>query len=65
LISSLIAKKFIEMRLIEEDKQLYQQLTDDNYPTTWHQVIRVPRRSSAPGDSDDEPPPYNWHRERT
>jgi hypothetical protein len=47
------------MRLIEDDKQLYRQLTEETYPTNWHQVIRIPRHTSAAGDSDEEPPPYS------
>jgi hypothetical protein len=54
------------MRLIEEEKQLYRQLTEENYPSSWHQVIRIPRTPSvADDDSDEEPPPYSSYRERT
>jgi len=55
---SLIWKKFIELKLIEEEKELYRQLTDESYIPSWHRAIPVPRASSTDDERFGEPPPY-------
>lgn len=58
IIVSLIWRKFITMRLIEEEKQLYHQLTTEEYSSSWHQLLRFPRDSAVSDDDFEEPPPY-------
>lgn len=58
IIISLIWRKFITMRLIEEERQLYHQLTDEEYLSSWHQPLRFPRDSAISDDDFEEPPPY-------
>jgi hypothetical protein len=65
LFISLVWKKFIEARLIEEEKHLYQQLADDNYAPSWHKVIMIPRTPLTSDEHFGEPPPYNPNYERS
>ncbi len=62
---TLIWKQFISMRLIEEEKDLLRQLSEENYRPGWHKVVMVPRGTSTVDDSLGEPPPYNNHGENT
>jgi len=64
LIVSLIWQKFIEMRLIEEERELYRQLNDDSYTPNWSKV-RVRRGKSDFDEHLDEPPPYNPYYDRS
>lgn len=60
IICSLIAHKFIEMKLQEEEKELYRLLTEDERNPNWHQLIRIPRDMTLSDDEfSQEPPPYN------
>ena len=65
VIATLIWKTFIEMRLIEEEKELYRQLVDDDYRPSWHQVLKKPRKKSKVHDEFVSPPPYDRHSGRT
>ncbi len=65
MIISLIWKKFIEIKLIEEEKELYRQLNEDNYTPNWNKIIRIPRTNDDDDDDSSEPPPYNYYNERT
>ncbi len=65
IIASLLWKKFIEMKLIEDEKELYRQLNEDNYTPGWNKVIRIPRTESSYDDNLGEPPPYNPYYERS
>ena len=53
VISTLIWKKVIETRLIQAEKELFKQLSDDSYRPGWHKIPMVTRPSST-----NEPPPY-------
>lgn len=46
------------MRLVEEERQLYEQLTNEQYSSAWHEVMRFPRNSAISDDDFEAPPPY-------
>jgi hypothetical protein len=48
------------MKLIEDEKELYRQLNDDNYTPGWNKIVMIPRtKISSANDHFGEPPPYN------
>jgi len=49
----------IEMRLIEAEKDLLKQLSDDNYQPGWHKIVMAPRTPPT-SDQLSEPPPYEY-----
>lgn len=65
IVITLIWQKFIEMRLVDEERELYRQLNDDNYAFNWDKVVKVRRGKSGVDDVFDEPPPYNPFYDRT
>lgn len=54
----MIWQKFIEMKLFEEERELYRQLDDDNYVPNWNK-IRIRRGRPNVDQHFDEPPPYH------
>jgi type II secretory pathway component PulL len=62
---SLVSKKFIEMRLIEEEKELYRQLADESFTPSWPRIIAIPRTTSSFDDTLDEPPSYSSYHHQT
>jgi len=50
----------MEIRLIEEEKELYRLITAEERMPSWHQVIRIPRNILISDEEfDQEPPPYS------
>lgn len=46
------------MRLIEEERHFYEQLTREQHSLSWHEVMHFPRDSAISDDDFEEPPPY-------
>ena len=44
------------MRIVEAERELLRQLTDDHYRPGWHRMTIAPR--SPMGDNPHPPPPY-------
>jgi len=63
VIIALLWEKYIELKLIEADKELYRQLADDNFQPGWHQPIKIPRTTATFVDDFNEPPPYTYEKE--
>jgi protein-S-isoprenylcysteine O-methyltransferase Ste14 len=59
VIITLIWRKMIEMRLVENEKDLLKQLTDDNYRPGWHRIVMAPFTPPV-NDQIPEPPPYQY-----
>jgi len=57
--ATLIWKKMIEMRLMEAEKDLLKQLSDDSYQPGWHKIVMAPRTPLS-NDHIGEPPPYEY-----
>jgi len=47
----------IEIRLMEAEKDLLRQLSDDGYQPGWHRMLIAPRPPSS-NENMSEPPPY-------
>ena len=57
VIGTLIWKKLITMKLIEIERSLLKQLSDDGYQPGWHRLVMAPRASMS-FDPVTGPPPY-------
>jgi hypothetical protein len=64
IIGTLIWKKLIEMRLVDAEKDLLKQLSDDSYQPGWHKIVIAPR-SPLVNDTVGQPPPYDYYSEET
>lgn len=49
----------IEMRLMEGEKILLKQLSDDSYQPGWHKIVMAPR-TPLTNDNIGGPPPYEY-----
>lgn len=49
----------IEMKLMEAEKDLLKQLSDDSYRPGWHKIVMAPCTSTTNGQGF-EPPPYEY-----
>ncbi|CAF0902844.1 unnamed protein product [Adineta steineri] len=67
VLVTLIWKKFIDVKLHEDEKELYKQLNDDNFQPGWHKIIRIPRKTSIThtGNLNTPPPPYQYDNDGT
>jgi hypothetical protein len=52
----------IEMKLIEAEKDLLKQLSDDSYRPSWHKIAMVPRTSLPNDNISAPPPPYEYYK---
>lgn len=60
VISALISKKIIDIRLAETERELLKQMSDDNYRPGWHRMVIAPRTPMS--DEETQPPPYESNR---
>ncbi|CAF3788589.1 unnamed protein product [Adineta steineri] len=59
IITALIWKKMIDMRLNDVEKDLLKQISDDNYKPGWHRIVMAPR-TPLTADRIGAPPPYEY-----
>ena len=59
VITTLIWKKMIEMRLMEAERDLLKRLSEDNFQPGWHRIVMAPR-TTASNDQIPDPPPYEY-----
>lgn len=60
VISALISKKIIDIRLAETERELLKQMSDDHYRPGWHRMVIAPRTPMS--DEETQPPPYESNR---
>jgi len=57
VIATLLWKKLITMELMEVERDLLKQLSEDGYQHGWHRIVMAPR-TSVSTDPTVGPPPY-------
>ncbi len=59
VIATLIWKKIIEMELMETERELLKQLSEESYQPGWHKIALAPRTPIS-NDPIGGPPPYEY-----
>ena len=59
VIGTLIWKKSIEMKLMDTERELLRQISEDNYRPGWHKIVMAPRTPIS-NDRIGDPPPYQY-----
>lgn len=59
VLATLIWKKLIQMELMEAERELFRQLSDDGYRPGWHKIVMAPR-TPVSNDQLGGPPPYQY-----
>ena len=60
VLSALVWKKLIDLRLAEAERELLKQMSDDHYRPGWHRMVIAPRTPMS--DEEAHPPPYEFNR---